>query len=180
MAEKKEPSLFAKLCASIIVNDLPTAARNVLITVVGPKTKEFINIVLKALVDSMFGNGSASTKAATDNRTSVVPYQSFWNSGNKSVPKVTAFDAIRPMQEDIWFPTEQEARECYLYIIDVIENDGFATVGKLYDKAQLTVPHTAENWGWTDFRRARILPGANDKGEDGWILSTPRPIGLER
>ena len=51
MAEKKEPSLFAKLWSSILVNDLPTAARNVLLTVVGPKTKEMINTILKALVD---------------------------------------------------------------------------------------------------------------------------------
>lgn len=179
MAEKKEPSLFAKLWSSILVNDLPTAAKNVLLTVVGPKTKEMINTILKALVDSMFGNGTSGAKPAADNRTSVVPYQSYW-AGNRSVPKVSSYDVMRPMQEDIWFPTEQEARECCMYITDIIQKEGFATVNKLYDKAQLTVPHTAENWGWTDFGRARVIPGTNDKGEDGWILSTPRPIGLER
>lgn len=173
----KEPSLFSKLVNSIVVNDLPTAAKDVLIKVVGPRTQDLIVTILKALVDSMFGRGG--TTNTNTSRVTSTPYQSFWGSNNRTVAK-SSYDEPRPMQQDIWFETEAEATDCYFYMVNLVKSDGFATVNRLYDKAGLTVPHTADNWGWTDFTRARIVPGTNDAGASGWVLSTPRPIAIDR
>lgn len=180
MAKIKEPSLFAKLLNSIVVNDLPTAAKYVLMKVVGPKAKEFINIVLKSLVDAMFGPGTVNPNVSAQNKVTSTSYTSYWSSGNKAVAKVSSYDVERPMMKDIWFPTEEKAQECYLYMVNLVKQQGYATVNQLFDKAELSVPHTADNWGWLDFTRARVVPGTSDAGESGWVLSTPRPIGIDK
>lgn len=182
-AEIQEPSLFQKIVGMIFVGDLSSAVRNSLTKVVGPKFNELIATSLKYIIDGIFkGTQAASpTQTQQDPRIQSTLFSSYWSGvGGQAVPKLKTHDVQRPMSQDIWFPTADEANATRAYMIDICAREGKCTVNQLYDKVGLTVPATAVNWGWRDFfSKSSVIAGLNSKGLEGYILHTSKPIYLE-
>ena len=181
--EIKEPSLFRKILSMIFVGDLSTAIKSSLTKVVGPKFNELIATSLKYVIDGIFkGNQAAVTPTQQDSRIQSTLFSQYWSGTNgQAVNKIKTHDVARPMSQDIWFPTKDEAVSTYLYMVELCRTQGKATVNQLYDKVGLTVPHTAVGWGWKDFAsKASIVSGVNKQGLEGYILHTKNPIFLEQ
>ena len=182
-AEIQEPSLFQKIIGMIFVGDLGSAVKSSLTKVVGPKFNDLIATALKYIVDGIFkGNQTASPSVQQDSRIQSTLFSQYWSGTNgQAVNKIKTHDVQRPMSQDIWFPTKDEAVEVYLYMVELCRTQGHASVNQLFDKANLTVPHTAVGWGWKDFSaKAKIVGGTNRQGVDGYILSTGNPVFFEQ
>lgn len=152
----------------------PQEVKNTVVNkIVIPGVNNLISTTLKSIIDGIFKtNGSYSGYSSTPSSS----YQSYYNSG--TVQKLPS-KILNPMDENIWIRDESAARDIVTEIKMTIAHNGFATVGQLYDRAHLTVPYTAEYWGWTTFN-AGVVPGKNAKGEDGWVIVTPPAMEIHR
>lgn len=76
--------------------------------------------------------------------------------------------------DSIAWDSRGEAEEILDLLIDCIEDDGEVTVGTFYDLAGVDCDHVADDYGWTDLRRANVV-----KTRYGdYILNLPRPKEL--
>lgn len=75
---------------------------------------------------------------------------------------------------DLVFRTKVEAEEIISRLEDYIENYDCAPVGYLYELIEESGPYTAEYYGWSNLRGARI-----ERVKNGYQLKLPRPVRLD-
>lgn len=154
-----EASKFARLFLS---EDAGATKEYVVEEVLVPKAKDLITSILKAIVDTIFyGRGGYS--GGNRSNSSYVSYRDYGSKPRESRPRTS-----QPMFSDIVVTDPHEASEIIGRMEEIIDRYRIATVGNLYDLAGLKVPYTAENYGWTDFKNAKIV-----KTYDGYVIKTP-------
>lgn len=174
-AEVMKKSGSTKFWQSIFTFDGPAIKDMLINKILIPGTKNLMSNLFKTAIDSIFGTGTSA--GYSSGSTNTASYQAYYNDRG-TVPK-TQRKISNPLEEDIWVREEAKARDLVTDIKMTIVHNGFATVGQLYDRAGLTVPYTAEYWGWMNFD-AKVLPGRNAAGEDGWVIVTPPAMEIRR
>ena len=152
-AKVKKPSTASKFAKMFLSEDARSTKDYVIEDVLVPKAKDLITSILKSIVDTLFygrGGGGSSSRS----NSSYVSYRDY-GSSRKEERRSSTYRS-QPMFSDIIFDNPQDATEV------------LATVGNLYDLAGLKVPFTAENYGWADFKNAKVV-----KTADGFVIKTP-------
>lgn len=76
---------------------------------------------------------------------------------------------------NIYFPDRHVADDVFNMMMEKLEEKGEVMVYYFYELAQLTPPHTLQNWGW------KSLEGTGyNRGPDGVALVLPKPVLLKR
>lgn len=167
LKKHSEASKFAKMFLS---DDAGSTKEYVVEQVIVPKAKDLITSVLKSIVDSIFygrGGGYSSNRS----NASAVSYRDYYE---KPANSTKYYSKATPMFDDIIFETPQEASEVCARMEEIIDQFKFATYGNLYDLAGLTAPYTAENYGWSDFRNAKVIKISN-----GYIIKLPAAMPID-
>ena len=59
-------------------------------------------------------------------------------------------------------------------MIDVIEQYNVVSVLDLYDMVDMSAPHTANKYGWTNLRNADVV-----RVRDGYVIKLPKPFPID-
>ena len=75
--------------------------------------------------------------------------------------------------DDIVYDTRGDAEAVLRNMRDTLERYEFVTVADQYDMSDLSVPHTASNYGWESLRSAEVV-----RARDGYVIKLPpaRPL----
>ena len=164
-AKVKKPSTASKFAKMFLSEDARSTKDYVIEDVLVPKAKDLITSILKSIVDTLFygrGGGGSSSRS----NSSYVSYRDYGSSRKEERRSGTY--RSQPMFSDIIFDNPQDATEVLARMEEIIDRYRIATVGNLYDLAGLKVPFTAENYGWADFKNAKVV-----KTADGFVIKTP-------
>lgn len=75
----------------------------------------------------------------------------------------------------VFFPDKQSADEAFDLLQEELENNGEVTCYYFCDIAEITPPHTLQNWGW------KTLEGTGyNRGPEGVALVLPKPVLLKK
>lgn len=176
---KKALALLAPADAALdIKNDVVIpAVRNVLSDICGG----FFDVIEDSVNAVLFPGSKHGRRSRRDG---YIPYGSYYrySSDSRSRSDREPRDYARPSRtgfdlDDIKFRTRGEA-EVVLYAMDeAISQYGFITVGDVYDLSgipSVNVPHTAYKYGWTDIRRASVVPTRG-----GFAIKFPRYTAID-
>lgn len=160
-----EASKFAKMFFS---DDAGSTKDFVIEEVLVPKAKDLITSILKAIVDTVF-YGRNGYSGGGKSRAESVSYRSYYDQ-----PKSSKTYKSTPMFEEIIFSNPQEASEVCARMEEIIATYKIATYGDLYDLVGIKAPYTSENYGWTDFKSAKVV-----RTSDGYIIKTPQAMPVD-
>lgn len=143
-----------------VVNDiiLPTAK------------KTLFDIISNGADMMIFGGTSHSSRSNSRDK---VSYNSYWRGRDRSEPRTRN----RGGYDDegvITYETRREAEDVLDELEDRIREYGVATVLDMYDASDSSAPHTADRYGWTSLRNAKVV-----RTRDGYILDMPKAMPVD-
>lgn len=106
------------------------------------------------------GNGYVSYRNAYDNRRDTRPV-------NSPISNYDPYDFI--------FSSREDAQNIFYALGNLLDQYGQASVGDLYDLANMTISGTMNNYGWYNLDDSRIR-----MVRDGYMLILPKPVLLDR
>lgn len=77
--------------------------------------------------------------------------------------------------EDVVFSTPEEATAVWYQLNDILKQEGMLTVNRYYDicEADVKVPYTYENYGWTNIGDSPKILAKNFNGEAMYVIAMP-------
>lgn len=169
--KRSEASKFAKL---FLADDISSTKDYVVDEILVPKAKDLISTFFKSVIDSLLYGRGGGYSGGQPVRTSTFSYQDYYSS---PIGQTRAYSGARssdPMFDEILFPTYASATEACARMDEIISRFGVATVGNLFELANIKVPYTAERWGWSDFSSARVT-----RVNGGFVIKTPRIMPID-
>lgn len=168
---KKKAGKVSKLASLFLSEDAGHSLEYVAVDVLVPKGRDLLASIAKAIIDTiLYGRGGYSGGST---KTSSFSYGSYYED-KKSTKAYSGSKSSDPIFEEIIWPDLKSANEACAHIDAIIKAYNAATVADLYDLAKLKVPYTAERWGWTDFKTAKIV-----KVADGYVIKTPKAMPID-
>lgn len=168
----KKKSEIAKLTDVFISEDISNVKSYILMDVLVPSIKEAIGKIIKNGIDMLlWGSTSSSGKSSL---TSKISYNRYYNGSNdprdnRAVRSHSGFD-----YDDIIFDNRGDAEAVLSAMEDIIDQFGVASIGDLYDLAQVSTHNYSINkYGWTDLRVAEVV-----RVRDGWMIKFPKALPL--
>lgn len=166
----KKASTASKFARLFLSEDAGLTKEYVINDIAIPKTKDLIASVLKSIIDTLFyGRGGGSSSRSSNS--TYVSYRDYGSSGStEKRERRSAVYQSQPSFPDLIFENPHDATDVISSMNEIIDRYKIATVGEMYDLANITegVPYTAENYGWTDFKSAKVI-----KTYDGYVIKTP-------
>ena len=173
-AKTKKKGDLRKFADEFVSEDMGSVKNYVFTEIVVPGAKRVLSELVTGFVDMLLygevrGGRSESRSSATR-----VSYRSYYDKANdrhssrESRPR-HVFD-----YDEIIFKTRGDAEAVLKQLDDIIYKYDVVSVGDLYDMADLSAPHTAHNYGWTDLRNARVM-----STRDGYIIKLPRALPID-
>lgn len=169
----KKKSEIAKLTDVFISEDISNVKSYILMDVLVPSIKEAIGKIIKNGIDMLlWGSTSGSGK---NSPTSKISYNRYYSGSSDSRDGRTYARSHSGFDyDDIIYETRGDAEAVLSAMEDIIDQFGVASIGDLYDLAQVTTHNYAINkYGWTDLRTAEVV-----RVRDGWMIKLPRALPL--
>lgn len=171
VAKVKKKNKFGKLAGELISEDTSNVKSYLVQDVLIPAIKNTIeDIVTKGIRMFLRGDASGSRR---DSQGSRISYGKFYDrdSDRRSIdtrPK-NRFD-----YDDIIVESRGEAEAILSQMDEIIATYKFVSVLDLYDMVGITAPYTADKYGWTDLRTARVVPV-----REGYVLKLPKAFPID-
>lgn len=163
-AKTKKASTASKFARLFLSEDASLTKEYVVNDVAIPKAKDLIASVLKSIIDTLFyGRSGGGSSRSTSSYVSYRDYGSPERKERRSSPYQS-----QPIFSEIIFDDPRDATEVIARMNEIVDRYRIATVGNLFDLADLKAPYTAENYGWTDFKNAKVV-----RTGDGYVIKTP-------
>ena len=165
---KKKSNFFSSVF-DFFFQESPDDIRNSLAkNVIRPAIARLITDTVKNGVDMMF-YGSEQPKS-NNGYSSYVSYGSYSGGSNmKSSQSIS-----RKSFDDILFQNRGDAEDVLATMGDILDRYKLVRVADLCELAGVESPYTANDYGWTDIRGARI-----DRVRDGFVLKMPRAMPID-
>lgn len=142
-----------------------------------PATKRALYDVLEGgLSMSLFGGrgGNSSRRSSADR----VSYRDYNGISRGSDDRRYSSDGDRDKTglyyDDIIFDNRGEAEKVLSMLGDIMDQYSIVRVADLYDAVGITAPHTANNYGWTNIRGAKLVREYNG----GYRLEMPKALPI--
>lgn len=139
-----------------------------------PTAKKALYDVLEGgLSMSLFGgrNGNGSRRSTAD-RVSYRDYNSI--SGDRRYDNRDR-DRSGLYYDDVVLDTRGEAEAVLKAMDDIMDQYSVVRVADLYDLVGMTGPHTANNYGWTNIRAAKIVR----ERDGGYRIEMPKALSIK-
>lgn len=167
----KKKNGIRKFAEAFIVEDMHNVKDYLIMDVLLPKVKETVlTIINTGLAMALCGEKEKNRSTST----SKVPYGGFYSRQNRDDERYRAQPRSVHDYSDIIFDSQADAMEVLRHLDETIAAYGIATVADLYDSVGVTSDYTAEKYGWTDMRGARVV-----RGVDGWEIRLPRAMPID-
>lgn len=171
-AKTRKKSEIRKLTDIFISEDVSNVKSYVLMDVLVPAIKKAISDIVTNGVDMILYGESRHTGRRSS--ASKVSYEKYYpdQRDRRDIPVSRARNGLD--YDDILFDNRGDAEAVLTALEDIIDQFGVASVGDLYDLAEITTTNYAINkYGWTDLRSAQVL-----RARDGFMIKFPRAIPL--
>ena len=165
----------ARKCADIfITEDIATVKSYVFMDVLVPAIKKAISDIVTNGIDMILYGESGRSKRS--GMASKISYTNYYKRDDH--PRENGY--VRAGRsgfdyDDILFDNRGDAEAVLSSLEDVIDQYGVASVGDLYDLAEVTTSNYAvNNYGWADLRNASV-----GRDREGYYLKLPRAMPIK-
>lgn len=170
----KKKSSTHKLADIFIAKDVSDVKSYVVMDVIIPAIKDLVYDIVTNGVDMILFNGERRS-GKKRNSASKISYGSYYRSSedrDRRDSRRTTHNGFD--YDDIIFDNRGDAVAVLTAMEDVIDQFGVASVGDLYDLAEISTNNYAINkYGWSDLRSAQVV-----RVRDGYMLKLPRALPL--
>jgi len=171
-AKIKKRSGVSKFTDAFISEDASSVKSYILSDVIVPAAKKLISDIVRDGIDMILYGSTGRSRTSSGSK---ISYTNFYDRDRR--PSNTGVVAARPRfdYDIISFETRGEAEAILDEMQNVIESYGWVTIGDMYDMAQLTAPHTANKFGWTNLASAEVV-----RSRDGYIIKLPKASPIDK
>ena len=164
-----------KFAESLIYGGIDNVRDYIIAEIVIPKARDMLYSVAESLCDSVKDGISGLLYGKNGGKgNSNRPYNSYYNSGNRSAQDVTYRYVDRDYDFDnVMFAVRGDAERTLQELRRYISDYGLVSVMTFYETVGKNGVHTDNNYGWTDLTRARVVPVRG-----GYIIDLPKTIYL--
>ena len=168
-ARIKKKSEVRKFADIFLPEDVSNVKKYIISDILIPSVKSFISDSVNAFLYPNGGGPRRSTVASKINYSGISTSRA--SGASRNVNNVgSGFD-----YDNIIFDTRGDAAAVLMALEGAIDQFGTASVGDLYDLAQVTTTNYAVNkYGWNDLRSAQVV-GVRD---GGFMIKLPRALPL--
>lgn len=175
----KKKTSISKVKDSIIAEDFKDVIGVVLEKTVFPWVKKGLHDVLTNTID-MIIYGEISGNKTTPSNVSKISYNGYYNGTKTDSNNYVNLSPNKTLFDDIVYGSMGAAQEVLDSMQDSIETYGNVSIAEMYEIAsvdidRVSVPWTANGYGWKNISSAKIVPCSNP---DGYIIRFPRPIPI--
>lgn len=169
-AKTKKKSEIRKFTDIFVSEDIANVRDYIFIDVFVPAVKKAIVDIVSTGIEKLFyGESSRSGSRPTASK---VSYGRYYDRSNDRREVGQRRDKSAFNYDDILFENRGDAEAVLTALDDVIAQYGFASVGDLYELADITSPsYTVTKYGWTDLRSASVV-----RVRDGYVIKLPRAL----
>lgn len=166
----KKKSGIRKLTDVFVSEDASNVKSYVLMDVLVPALKKAIDDIVSDGIHMVLYGSSGRGKRRPVDSVSYTNYSSKRDERRYSEPRSrTGFD-----YDDIVFDSRGEAEKVLVAMDSIMEDYKMVRVADMYDLAGITSPYTANDYGWTNIRNAKI-----ERIREGYIIKMPRAIPIK-
>ena len=171
MARTKKKSEIRKFTDVFISEDVNNVKSYILMDVLVPAIKKAISDIVTNGVDMiLYGEAGSNKKRST---VSKISYNKMFDD-----PRSSRIHSERGRTgldyDELIFDSRGDAEAVLSALEDIIAQFGVASVGDLYDLAQVSTTNYAINkYGWSDLRSAEVI-----RARDGYMIKLPRALPL--
>lgn len=170
-ARTKKKSEIRKFTDVFISEDVNNVKSYILMDVLVPAIKKAISDIVTNGVDMiLYGEAGSNKKRST---VSKISYNKMFDD-----PRSSRIHSERGRTgldyDELIFDSRGDAEAVLSALEDIIAQFGVASVGDLYDLAQVSTTNYAINkYGWSDLRSAEVI-----RARDGYMIKLPRALPL--
>lgn len=172
-AKTKKKGELSKVKDIFIHEDVANVKSYILMDVLVPAIKKAISdIVVNGIDMILYGEAGRTKKNSPGSK---ISYRSFYE---KDAPRrdYASPKSMSPFDyDDIVFETRGDAEVVLESLCDIIDQFSVASVGDLYDLANVsTTNFTVNKYGWTDLRTASVMRSMGG----GYVIKLPKAMPL--
>lgn len=168
---KTKKNEVRKLTDIFISEDVSNVKSYIFMDVLVPAIKKAISDIVTDGVDMILYGGSGGGKRKSSSA-SKVSYSGYYDKRDRREARPVTGGRFN--YDDISVPYRGDAEEIIDRMDEIIETYGEVSVADMYDLAGLTAPHTANKYGWTNLRNAKVV-----RTRDGYVLDLPKALPLD-
>lgn len=166
-ARIRKKSEARKLVDVFIPEDVEKVKSHIIFDVLIPSAKKAVyDMVTNGIEMILYGEtGAVSHKSSTSSK---ISYRQFYDDRTTRPSESTRMNSVMDF-EDIILEHRGEAESILERLDELVSMYGMASVADMYDLVGITAPYTANNYGWTDIRNAKVV-----RIRDGYVIKMPR------
>lgn len=103
-----------------------------------------------------------------------VSYGSFYDKKDQRSPRDDSRVTTRFDYDDLVYATRGDAEVVLMQMDEMLDRFKVVTVLDMYDAAGKTAPYTADKYGWSDLREAKVVPVRG-----GYVIKLPRAYPVD-
>ncbi len=166
-AKVKKKGELEKFAGNFISEDAGNIKSYIITDVLVPTIKETAMNVLSMI---LFGQPGKWTRSASNGR-GHTPYKDYYEKDRRPSGGVkTQFSYDELILDD-----RSDAEVIIDQLDGLVRTYGTASVGDMYDLANISCPYTYHSYGWSSVALARVVPV-----RDGFLLKMPKPLPIDR
>ena len=170
-AQVKKKSEARKLADIFISEDVDNVKSYIFMDVLVPAIKKAISDIVTDGVDMiLYGSAGRSRKSSGGSKVSYSGYYERTRDRRdepRHSPGIFDYDTISVKYRG-------EAEEVLDRMEECIDTYQMVTVADMYDLFGITAPHTANKYGWTNLRNAKVV-----RTRDGYTLDLPKALPID-
>lgn len=166
-ARIRKKSEARKLVDVFMPEDVEKVKSHIIFDVLIPSAKKAVyDMVTNGIEMILYGEtGAVSHKSSTSSK---ISYRQFYDDRTTRPSESTRMNSVVDF-EDIILEHRGEAESILERLDELVSMYGMASVADMYDLVGITAPYTANNYGWTDIRNAKVV-----RIRDGYVIKMPR------
>ena len=170
-AKTKKKSEVKKLTDIFISEDASNVKSYIFMDVLVPAIKKAISDIVTDGIDMiLYGSTGGSRRKSSSSK---VSYSSYYDRDRRDRRESRA-STSRFNYDDIVVDYRGEAEDMLERMEEIIDTYQIVSVADMYDLAGLTAPHTANKYGWTNLRNAKVV-----RTRDGYVLDLPKALPID-
>lgn len=172
-ARVRKKSEARKLMDVFVPEDVEKVKSHIIFDVLIPSAKKAVyDMVTNGIEMILYGESGAGThKSGTSSK---ISYRQFYDDRSaRHSEQPTRMHSVVDF-EDIILEHRGEAESILERLDELVSMYGMASVADMYDLVGITAPYTANNYGWTDIRNAKVV-----RIRDGYVIKMPRVRPLD-
>lgn len=167
---KTKKNEVRKFTDIFISEDVSNVKSYIFMDVLVPAIKKAISDIVTDGIDMILYGGSGGGRKKSSSAPNI-SYSGYYDKRDRSEPRATRG---RFKYDDISVDYRGEAEEILERMEEIIDTYDEVSVADMYDLAGLTAPHTANKYGWTNLRNAKVV-----RTRDGYVLDLPKALPLD-